>query len=252
MCLADAMDDIAANLRAVEDRIAAACRRADRDPASVRLLPVSKTMSIEKIRAAHDVGCRRFGENKVQEAYDKWERLRDVDGIEWAVIGHLQRNKARLVAEFASEFQALDSFRLAKELDKRLQAEGRRLDVLVQVNSSGEESKFGLPPEEVVGFARELGAFDSLRVRGLMTLAVFSSDEEKVAACFRRMVALQEQLRQADDVGVGEGWAELSMGMSGDFELAIEHGATCVRVGQAIFGARLDPNAYWPGVGGGN
>lgn len=248
MCLGDLMDDIAANLRAIEDRIAAACRRVGRDPGSVRLLPVSKTMSTHKIRAAYDAGYRRFGENKVQEAYDKWERLRGLDGIEWAVIGHLQRNKARLVAEFASEFQALDSLRLARELDKRLQAEGRRLDVLVQVNSSGEESKFGLAPEDVVGFARELAGFDALRVRGLMTLAVFSSDEAKVGACFRRMLDVQEQLRQADDVTVGEGWDELSMGMSGDFELAIEHGATCVRVGQAIFGARLDPNAYWPGA----
>lgn len=246
------MEDIAANLHAVEERIAVACRRADRDPAAVRLLPVSKTMSTVKIRAAHDAGYRRFGENKVQEAHDKWEQLRDVDGIEWAVIGHLQRNKARLVAQFASEFQALDSARLAKELDKRLQAQGRRLDVLVQVNSSGEESKFGLAPDDVVAFARELAPFDALRVRGLMTLAVFSADEEQVAACFRRMRDVQERLRQADDVTVGHGWDELSMGMSGDFELAIEHGATVVRVGQAIFGARLDPNAYWPGAGGGN
>jgi hypothetical protein len=208
-------------------------------------------MSLDKIMAAYDAGCRRFGENKVQEAHDKWEKLRDVEGVEWAVIGHLQRNKARLVAEFATEFQALDSLRLAKELDKRLQAEGRRLDVLVQVNSSGEESKFGLAPEEVPGFARELAAFDALHVRGLMTLAVFSSEQDQVAACFSRMVDLQERLRQADDITVGVGWDELSMGMSGDFELAIEHGATCVRVGQAIFGARLDPNAYWP-AGGGN
>ncbi|WP_347350535.1 YggS family pyridoxal phosphate-dependent enzyme [Intrasporangium sp.] len=242
------MEDIAANLHTVEGRIAAACRRVGRDPSSVRLLPVSKTMSTDKIMAAYDAGYRRFGENKVQEAHDKWERLQDVEGLEWAVIGHLQRNKTRLVAQFASEFEALDSLRLAKELDKRLQAQGRRLDVLVQVNSSGEESKFGLPPDEVVGFARQLAAFDALRVHGLMTLAVFSSDRTKVAGCFQRMVEVREQLRQADDVAVGEGWDELSMGMSGDFELAIEYGATVVRVGQAIFGARLDPNAYWPGA----
>ncbi|MDN5798067.1 MAG: YggS family pyridoxal phosphate-dependent enzyme [Intrasporangium sp.] len=243
------MDDIATNLRTIEDRIAAACRKVEQDPSSVRLLPVSKTMSTDKIMAAYDAGYRRFGENKVQEAHDKWERLSDVDGLEWAVIGHLQRNKARLVAQFASEFEALDSLRLAKELDKRLQAQGRRLDVLVQVNSSGEESKFGLAPEAVVGFARELAAFDALRVRGLMTLAVFSSEQTRVAQCFQRMVDVRERLRQADDVTVGEGWEELSMGMSGDFELAIEYGATVVRVGQAIFGARLDPNAYWPGAG---
>jgi pyridoxal phosphate enzyme (YggS family) len=248
MCLADGMSTIAKNLAHVRDRIDAACARAGRDPAEVRLLPVSKTMSTAKIMEAHAAGYHRFGENKVQEAFDKSERLADVPDLEWAVIGHLQRNKARLVARFASEFQALHTVRLAKELDKRLQAEGRQLDVLVQVNSSGEESKFGLPPEEVVDLARELSAFDALRVRGLMTLAVFSYDHERVAACFERMRDVQRRLRDTDDVTVGDGWHELSMGMSGDFELAIEHGATVVRVGQAIFGARLDANAYWPGA----
>ncbi len=225
----------------------AACARSGREAGSVRLLPVSKTMSPATILQAHAAGYRRFGENKVQEAATKAEELADQD-LEWAVIGHLQTNKARMVVRFAAEFQALDSLRLAKELDKRLQTEGRQLDVLVQVNSSGEDSKFGLPPEEVVDLARELSAFDALRVKGLMTLAVFSSDREQVAACFDRMLDVQRQLREADDVHVGHGWDELSMGMSGDFELAIEHGATVVRVGQAIFGARLNANDYWPGV----
>lgn len=134
--------------------------------------------------------------------------------------------------------------RVAKELDKRLQREGRRLEVLVQVNSSDEDQKFGLPAEEVVGFTRELAAFDALDVRGIMTLAVFTQDQARITACFDVMRRVQQQLRDAD----GGGWDELSMGMSGDFELAIEHGATCVRVGQAIFGDRLDPNDYWPGI----
>jgi pyridoxal phosphate enzyme (YggS family) len=250
MCLADGMSTIAKNVAHVRDRIDAACVRAGRDPAEVRLLPVSKTISPAKIMEAHAAGCHRFGENKVQEAFDKSELLADVPDLEWSVIGHLQRNKARLVARFAAEFQALHTVRLAKELDKRLQAEGRQLDVLVQVNSSGEDSQFGVPPEEVVDLVRELSAFDALRIRGLMTLAVFSYDREQVAECFERMLEVQRRLRDTDDVTVGDGWRELSMGMSGDFELAIEHGATVVRIGQAIFGARLDANAYWPSAGG--
>ena len=236
------MNEIATNLHTIEERIAAAAARVDRDPGGIRLLPVSKTKAPAAVLEARRAGYRRFGENKVQEAMDKWESLAETD-IEWAVIGHLQTNKAKYVARFATEFQALDSLKVARELDRRLQQEGRRLEVLIQVNSSGEEQKFGLDPAEVVRFVRELAAFDALEVRGLMTLALFTDDQERIAACFRRMVQVQEELRET----TGESWPELSMGMSGDFELAIEHGATCVRVGQAIFGNRLDPNQYWPG-----
>ena len=238
------MNDIAANLATIERRIGDAAARAGRTADEVRLLPVSKTKPPETVMEAYAAGYRRFGENKVQEASAKADALAGVDGIEWAVIGHLQTNKAKDVARFAAEFQALDSLRVARELDKRLQREGRRLEVLVQVNSSDEDQKFGLPASEVVDFARELRAFDALDVRGLMTLALFTDDHERVAGCFSVMQHLQGALRDSD----GGGWGELSMGMSGDFELAIEHGATCVRVGQAIFGDRLDPNDYWPGI----
>ncbi len=238
------MSSVASNLALIERRIAGAAARVDRRPDEIRLLPVTKTKAPEIVREAYAAGYRRFGENKVQEASAKAEVLSDVADIEWAVIGHLQTNKAREVARFATEFQALDSLRIAKELDKRLQREGRRLEVLVQINSSGEDQKFGLPPNEVAAFTRELSDFDALDVRGLMTLAVFTNDHERVAACFDVMNRVRAELRDLD----GGGWDELSMGMSGDFELAIEHGATCVRVGQAIFGDRLDPNDYWPGI----
>lgn len=239
---------IAENLSAVEARIEAACRDAGRDPAEVRLLPVSKTKPPSAILEVAARGYHLFGENKVQEAQDKWLALREEHPeIGWAVIGHLQTNKARFVARFATEFQALSSVRLAAELDKRLQAEGRQLDVLVQINSSLEPQKFGIDPDDAVAVVRELPAFDSLRVRGLMTLALFSDDRAAVAACFERMVAVQERLRQ--EAGDVSDWRELSMGMSGDFELAIAHGATTVRVGQAIFGDRLNPDDYWPGAG---
>lgn len=230
------MHQIAANLAAVRTRIEAACVAAGRPSGSVRLLPVSKTRPAADVRAAIAAGCTRFGENKTQEASAKAAELADVPGLEWVMIGHLQSNKARLVAQFAAEFQALDSLHLAAELDRRLQTAGRRLDVLIQVNSSGEASKFGLPPGEVVRFAKALTPFDALRVRGLMTLALPSPDPEQVAACFERVLDAQRRLR---DAGVpGQSYGELSMGMSGDFELAIAHGATVVRIGTAIFGAR--------------
>ncbi|MDO5498251.1 MAG: YggS family pyridoxal phosphate-dependent enzyme [Propionibacteriaceae bacterium] len=234
--------DLVANLTAVRERIAAAAVAAGRDPGDVRLLPVSKTHDVDKILALHAAGERTFGENRIQEAEAKAEELAGTD-IRWAVIGHLQTNKAKNLARFAQEFHALDSLRVAKELDKRLQNEGRAIDVLIQVNSSAEPQKFGLPPEEVEEFATQLGPFSSLNVIGLMTLAVFSREREIVEPCFVRMAELQRRLRD-NDRAVGH-YDELSMGMTGDFELAIAHGATVVRLGEAIFGTRLDPNAYW-------
>ncbi|MHA7845111.1 YggS family pyridoxal phosphate-dependent enzyme [Serratia sp. D1N4] len=243
---ANSVEDFRHNLTLVGERIASACRRIGRDPASVRLLPVSKTFDVAHLRLAYAAGCRQFGENKVQEANRKWGSLSDLADLNWSVIGHLQTNKAKLVARFASEFQALDSLRVAEALERRLQAEGRSLDVFVQVNTSGEASKYGLPPEEVMAFLQALPAFSALRVRGLMTLAIFSSEAVRVRACFVRLRKLRDRLRQETSTGIG--LDELSMGMSGDFEIAIEEGATVVRVGQAIFGARALPDAYyWPG-----
>jgi pyridoxal phosphate enzyme (YggS family) len=238
-------DDIRRNLEAVRARIAAACARAGRDLAEVELLPVSKTVEDARIRLAYEAGCRNFGENKVQEAQGKAERLADLNA-RWSVIGRLQTNKAKYVARFAHEFQALGSVKLAEELQRRLDIEDRALDVYVQVNSSGEESKYGLAPEDVMAFARELGAFERLRVKGLMTLAVFSGDAARVRACFKVMRDLRERLRQDGPEGLS--FEGLSMGMSGDFEIAIEEGSTLVRVGQAIFGKRSLPDSYyWPG-----
>uniref|UniRef100_UPI0033427BBF YggS family pyridoxal phosphate-dependent enzyme n=1 Tax=Castellaniella defragrans TaxID=75697 RepID=UPI0033427BBF len=242
---AASLDELRANIADIRARIDAACARAGRAPGSVRLLPVSKTVDETRIRLAYAAGCRELGENKVQEAYSKWQATTGLHDLKWAIIGHLQTNKAKVVARFASEFQALDSLRVAEALDRRLQDEGRALDVFVQVNTSDEASKFGLPPDEVLDFARALPAFSALRVRGLMTLALFSSDERRVRPCFQRLRSLRDRLQQ--DAPSGECFQELSMGMSGDFEWAIEEGATTVRVGQAIFGARALPDShYWP------
>ena len=237
-------EDIARNVAAVRARIAAACMRVGRDPAEVRLLPVSKTVEEARIRMAYAAGLRSFGENKVQEAREKAEAMADL-GIAWSVIGHLQTNKAKYVARFAAEFHALDSLKVAAALDRRLQSDGRSLDIFVQIDSSGEASKYGLAPEDAPAFLRELPAFTALMVRGLMTLAVFSADADRVRACFRLMRNLRDRLRE--DAPDGVALSEISMGMSGDYEIAIEEGATVVRVGQAIFGARRLPDIhYWP------
>ncbi|SEN54964.1 YggS family pyridoxal phosphate-dependent enzyme [Nitrosomonas marina] len=241
------LNEIKTNLAVIRQKIADACAKAGREPSSVRLLPVTKTVPAERLRIAYAAGCHEMGENKVQEAREKSEVLGDLN-IKWSVIGHLQTNKVKYITRFAHEFQALDSLKVAAELDKRLQSAGRGMDVYVQVNSSGEASKFGLPPEDVEDFIRQLPNYSSLQIRGLMTLAIFSTDHDRVRACFVRMRELQERLRQTAPAGLS--FDELSMGMSGDFELAIEEGATVVRVGQAIFGKRPLPDShYWPGFG---
>lgn len=199
-------------------------------------MAVTKTHPVEVLAEAYDAGLRLFGENRVQEAVGKVEALGDSPDLRWAVIGHLQTNKAKQAVELADELHTLDSFRLAENLERRLQEQGRSLDVFVQVNSSGEESKSGLEPDEVEQFVLDLRPFSALQIRGLMTLAVFSDDEQRVAACFARVEQLQGRLRQLD--AAPGSYDELSMGMSGDFELAIAHGATTVRVGQSLFGAR--------------
>ena len=221
------------NLTRVRADIDDACLSAGRDPGEVRLLPVSKYHDATAIREAHAAGYVLFGENKVQELVAKADEL-GPEGIGFAVIGHVQTNKARDVARVAAEVQSLDSLRLAEALQRRLEAADRRLPVLVQVNTSGESAKSGIRPEEAVEVARALSSFDRLDPRGLMTMAVNSRDEDEVAACFRRLVEAQARIRDA----VGGGWDELSMGMSGDFRIAIREGSTCVRIGTAIFGPR--------------
>ncbi len=239
--------EIKENLTTIRQNIDAACLRAGREPLSVRLLPVTKTVPAERLRLAYAAGCLEMGENKIQEAREKSEALKDLN-IKWAIIGHLQTNKAKYLARFAHEFQALDSLKVAAELDKRLQIEGRSMDVYVQINSSDEASKFGLPPEEVRAFVDQLPNYSALNIKGLMTLAIFSTDHVRVRECFIKMRELRDMLRQ--DAPSGLSFEELSMGMSGDYELAIEEGATVVRVGQAIFGKRPLPDShYWPGVG---
>lgn len=239
----DPTDSFATNLRMVKERIAAACLRSGRNPDDVRLLPVTKTVPPHILRCAFAAGIRDFGENKLQEAQSKQDALSDL-AIRWNIIGHLQTNKVKYLVRFASEFHALDSHRLADELNRRLEAEGRDLDVFVQVNTSAEDSKYGLHPDALIPFIESLSNYPRLKPQGLMTLAVFSDDKERVRACFQLLRNLRGKA-----LAVHPGVTKLSMGMSGDYEIAIEEGADVVRVGQAIFGPRPTQDAYyWPGL----
>lgn len=234
------VDTMAGRLAQIRQRIADACARAGRSPDSVVLLPVSKTFEVDAIREAMALGLTRFGENKTQEIRQKAAALAG-QGLQWVLIGHLQTNKAKDAARDATEVQSLDRADLAEALHRRLLNEGRSLDVLVQVKTSTEPSKFGMAPEDVSAFLRRIAAeFPTLRVQGLMTLAVNSPDPEQVRACFRTLRELRDSLRAENIEGVS--LERLSMGMSGDFELAIEEGSTEVRIGTAIFGARTYPD----------
>lgn len=234
-------DTMAGRIARIHQRIADACARAGRSPDSVVLLPVSKTFEVDAIREAMALGMTRFGENKTQELRQKAAALAG-QGLRWVLIGHLQTNKAKDAARDADEVQSLDRVDLAEALHRRLLNEGRTLDVLVQVKTSTEPSKFGMAPEDVSAFLRRIAAeFPTLRVQGLMTLAVNSPDPDAVRACFRALRTVRDSLQAENIEGVS--LERLSMGMSGDFELAIEEGSTEVRIGTAIFGARTYPDA---------
>lgn len=229
-------DGIAERWAAVRARVDHACREAGREISSVEILPVSKTFDAAAVRVASALGLRRFGENRMQEVRQKAEALAGC-AIEWVMIGHLQTNKARDAARWVSEVQSLDRIDLARALDRHLQQEGRAIDVLVQVKTSPEAEKFGLPPGELAAFLEELRSFSTLRVSGLMTMAIHSENRDAVSACFRQLRQLRDRMQDK-----GHALPRLSMGMSGDFPLAIAEGATEVRIGTAIFGDRSAPH----------
>lgn len=216
--------------------IHASCLRHERDPASVKLLPVSKTFPSAVIKQAVQAGLQRFGENKAQELKQKAQELEDFH-LDWVLIGYLQTNKAKEIAKYASEIQSLDRLDLAEALDRRLQAEGRQIGALIQVKTSREESKSGMEAELVLDFLHRLKPYETLKIKGFMTIAENSPNAEIVATCFQRLRLLAEQARQETGLAL----PELSMGMSGDYDLAIAEGATEVRIGSAIFGQRDYP-----------
>ncbi len=226
------IEGIAARLAEVRGQIDEACRRAGRAPGSARLLAVSKTKPIEAIRAAHAAGQRDFGENYAQELDEKATALADLPDLRWHAIGQLQRNKVKQVVKSAAVIQAVDRVDLGLEIDKRAAAIGRTIEVMVEVNVGGEASKGGCAPADLGALLASLRGCPHLRVTGLMTIPPATDDPEGARPHFAALRALRDQHGGAGAL------PELSMGMSHDFVVAIEEGATLVRIGTAIFGAR--------------
>ncbi len=222
------------NVLQVVARIEDAADRALRDPSDVRLVAVTKTVEKGRIIEAIAAGVTCIGENRVQEAERKFGP--DLPPVEKHLVGHLQTNKVARALELFDVIESVDSVRLAREISRRAEAAGHRVDVLVEVNTSGEESKYGLEPDDTVEAVSEMADLCGLRVVGLMTVGAFLPDPEDVRPCFRALRGLRDAIEEAVIPGVA--MDHLSMGMTNDFEVAIEEGATIVRVGRAIFGER--------------
>ena len=222
------------NLRGVEKRIEEACKRSNRDPKEVTLIAVSKTKPVEMLQEVYDAGARNFGENKVQEIMDKYDHL--PQDIHWHMIGHLQRNKVKYIVDKVQMIHSVDSLRLAETIDKEAKKKNVTVPILIEVNVAEEDSKFGLSLEEVTALAEEISKLSNIRVCGLMTVAPFVEDPEENREVFRSLKKLSVDIAAKNINNVT--MSVLSMGMTNDFEVAVEEGATMVRVGTAIFGAR--------------
>lgn len=225
-------DQIAENLAAIRRRIAAACERSGRNPGDVTLVAVSKFHPPESVLAAANLGLTTFGESRVQEAREKIPQC--PGRLDWHLIGHLQSNKARDAVALFSTIQSVDSLALARELQRQAEKQSRTIRILLEVNIAGETSKFGWPPERLREELADASALPRLEIQGLMTLAPYATDPEKVRPVFQRLREMRDRCAEV----LGAPLPVLSMGMSGDLEVAIQEGSTMVRVGTALFGGR--------------
>lgn len=228
-----------ARLEAINQRIAAACERAGRQASEITLVAVSKTVPSARIREAIEAGVRALGESRVQEAAVKIPELKplsDERKVQWHLIGHLQSNKARRAVELFDAVHSVDSLKLAEQLDRLAGESGKRLPIFIEVNLGGEESKTGAAPDEILPLCEQIGKLPRLELKGLMAVPPFSDNAEDARPFFQHLRHLRDEARQAG--AAGGRFNDLSMGMSDDFEIAIEEGATFIRVGTALFGAR--------------
>lgn len=224
------------NVAEINRKVSLALLRSPDPSREVKLIAVSKTFPAKKIVEALDAGLFRFGENRVQEIIPKFEQLRDRE-IEWHFIGHLQANKVKKLLDVPTKYiHSVDRLEVAIELERQLQKRGESREVLVEVNTSGEASKGGVQPKEAIELVRAIGKLETINVKGLMTIGALTENDDLVRNCF---VKLRELFSQIREEGVNRiEMLELSMGMSGDFEIAVEEGATMIRIGSAIFGER--------------
>ncbi|MBX2931888.1 MAG: YggS family pyridoxal phosphate-dependent enzyme [Chitinophagaceae bacterium] len=231
------------NLQVIQQRINNACKKANRNSNEVTLLLATKTVSAERIGIALKAGYTLIGENKVQEIKSKFEALTTIPH-QTHFIGHLQTNKIKDILTYnVACIQTVDRIALAEKLHQRLLLTQQKIDVFIQVNTSAEESKFGVTPEKTIDLIKQVAALETLQIKGLMTIGLFSAEAEKVRSCFKILKNLQQEIIQQNISNVI--MQELSMGMSGDMEIAIEEGATMIRVGTAIFGERIYPDSYY-------
>lgn len=231
--------DILSNIGDIRNRIKVACLRSGRTPDEVKLLLATKTVTPELIKIALQAGETLIGENKVQELKTKYDELKDIPH-ESHFIGHLQSGRIKEVVRYADCIQSIDRLELAEKLQKRLEYEDKTMDIFIQVNTSYEASKFGVAPEQALNLVEAIRHFDRLNLKGLMTIGLFSSETERVRKCFKLLRDIRESV-----LDINPEVKELSMGMSGDLETAIEEGATIIRVGTAIFGQRNFPDSYY-------
>ncbi len=229
------METIKKKLEKINEKIKKAALKANRSPEDIKLVAVTKTATVEQIKEAISAGVKTIGENKVQEAKGKYQVLSaDIADIEWHLVGHLQTNKVKYAIEIFDLIHSVDSIKLAEEIDKRSLQFGIMTNILVEVNVSGEETKYGIKPEEVEYFLKEISEFSRIKVRGLMTIAPIAEDKEEVRPYFRKLRELSEKIENKNIKNVKMDY--LSMGMTDDFEVAIEEGANMVRIGRGIFG----------------
>jgi pyridoxal phosphate enzyme (YggS family) len=234
---------IAENIQVIQQRIDEACKTNRRDPREVKLLLATKTVPAERIEIALQAGQTLIAENKVQELKDKFEYLNAVPHVNHFIV-HLQTNKIKdLLKCTVSCSHSIDRIDLAEKLHQRLLKEDKTMEVLIQVNTSFEESKYGAAPGEVIGLVQQIATLSTLKIKGLMTIGILSAEAEQVRACFKLLKQIQQQIIALAIPGVS--MQELSMGMSGDLAIAIAEGATIVRVGTAIFGQRPTPDSYY-------
>ncbi len=225
---------VAENLAQVQKNIDESCREINRDPEEVTLIAVSKTKPVEMLKEAYNAGTRVFGENKVQEIVDKYDQM--PSDVKWHMIGHLQRNKVKYIVDKVAMIHSVDSFRLAETIEKEAAKKDVIVPILIEVNVAQEESKFGLKPEEVLPFIEEIADFSHIQIKGLMTIAPYVENAEENRGIFRELKKLSVDIAAKNINNVT--MSVLSMGMTGDYMVAVQEGATMVRVGTGIFGAR--------------
>ena len=220
------------NVQFARNKIAEACRRSGRKSEEIELVAITKTVDVEQINEAIEAGIRVVGENRVQEAWRKFQEVGEK--VHWHMVGHLQTNKVKRVLQFADMIHSVDSVYLAREIQTQAKKLEKTIEILIQVNTSGEESKFGLEPEATIGAIEEVSTLPNLKIKGLMTIGAFLPNPEDVRPCFKLLHDLKDRVNERGIASVEIG--TLSMGMTNDYEIAIEEGSTMVRVGTAIFG----------------